>query len=199
MLTTTRLHLVCALGWAVTAGLAFGVMPNKGAAPAEPPYRLSGPYTHDNLTVFLLHGADGVKDKKFLTLDEALKAKKVIVHETRDPGKLSIENVSREDVFVQAGDIVKGGQQDRTIAVDLVVPPKSGKVPVNSFCVEAPLGGVKGSGMGLRHGPEGLRQFCRIETIVEDHPLLGWLTPSLLSPHARAHRLSVGWCRRAAR
>jgi acyl-CoA reductase-like NAD-dependent aldehyde dehydrogenase len=48
---------------------------------------------------------------------------------------------------------------------------------VNYFCVEAPLGGIKGSGMGLRHGPEGLRQFCRIETIVEDHPLLGWLSP----------------------
>jgi hypothetical protein len=31
--------------------------------------------------------------------------------------------------------------------------------------------------MGFRHGPEGLRQFCRIETVVENHPLLGWLTP----------------------
>ncbi|HZL20877.1 MAG TPA: aldehyde dehydrogenase family protein [Polyangia bacterium] len=48
---------------------------------------------------------------------------------------------------------------------------------VNYFCVEAPLGGIKQSGIGLRHGPEGLRQFCRIETIVEDHPLLGWLSP----------------------
>lgn len=52
-------------------------------------------------------------------------------------------------------------------------------VLVNYFCVEAPLGGVKSSGLGLRHGPEGLRQFCRLETIVEDHPLLGWLTPLL--------------------
>ena len=50
-------------------------------------------------------------------------------------------------------------------------------VLVNYFCVEAPLGGVKGSGIGLRHGPEGLRQFCRLETIVEDHPLLGFLSP----------------------
>jgi acyl-CoA reductase-like NAD-dependent aldehyde dehydrogenase len=49
----------------------------------------------------------------------------------------------------------------------------------NYFCVEAPLGGIKGSGAGVRHGPEGLRQFCRIETIVEDHPLLGWLSPFL--------------------
>jgi hypothetical protein len=50
-------------------------------------------------------------------------------------------------------------------------------VLVNYFCVEAPLGGIKASGSGFRHGPEGLRQFCRIETIIEDHPLLGWLSP----------------------
>jgi acyl-CoA reductase-like NAD-dependent aldehyde dehydrogenase len=48
---------------------------------------------------------------------------------------------------------------------------------VNYFCVEAPLGGIKASGVGFRHGPEGLRQFCRVETIIEDHPLLGWLSP----------------------
>jgi acyl-CoA reductase-like NAD-dependent aldehyde dehydrogenase len=48
---------------------------------------------------------------------------------------------------------------------------------LNYFVVEAPLGGVKASGLGFRHGPEGLRQFCRLETIVEDHPLLKWLSP----------------------
>jgi acyl-CoA reductase-like NAD-dependent aldehyde dehydrogenase len=52
-------------------------------------------------------------------------------------------------------------------------------VLVNYFVVEAPLGGVKASGTGFRHGPEGLRQFTRVETIVEDHPLLGWLSPLL--------------------
>jgi len=49
-------------------------------------------------------------------------------------------------------------------------------VLVNYMCVEAPLGGVKASGTGFRHGPEGLRQFCRLETIVEDQPLLGWVS-----------------------
>jgi acyl-CoA reductase-like NAD-dependent aldehyde dehydrogenase len=67
-------------------------------------------------------------------------------------------------------------------------------VLVNYFCVEAPLGGVKASGLGLRHGPEGLRQFCRLETVVEDHPLLGWLSPlmqrELTFPYkARTQRL----------
>jgi acyl-CoA reductase-like NAD-dependent aldehyde dehydrogenase len=47
----------------------------------------------------------------------------------------------------------------------------------NYFCVEAPLGGIKGSGLGFRHGPEALQQFCRIETIVEDRPILGLLSP----------------------
>ena len=50
-------------------------------------------------------------------------------------------------------------------------------VLVNYFCVESPLGGIKQSGIGVRHGVEGLRQFCRIETVVEDNPLLGWLSP----------------------
>ncbi len=52
-------------------------------------------------------------------------------------------------------------------------------VLVNYFCVEAPLGGIKQSGLGFRHGAEALRQFCRAETIIEDHPLLGFLSPFL--------------------
>jgi acyl-CoA reductase-like NAD-dependent aldehyde dehydrogenase len=48
---------------------------------------------------------------------------------------------------------------------------------VNYFVVEAPLGGVKSSGLGIRHGVEGLHQFCRTETLIEDRPLLRWLSP----------------------
>jgi hypothetical protein len=110
------------------------------ARPVERPklaLRLSGPYTHENLTVFLIHGADQFKGRKLLTLDEALEQKKVVVHETKEVNKLAIENTSNEEVFIQAGDIVKGGQQDRLIAVDVIVPPKSGKLPLASFCVEA--------------------------------------------------------------
>src|SRR5262245_59074038 len=44
---------------------------------------MSGPYTYDNLTLYLVHGPGTVKTD-YLTLDEALAAKKVIVHETGD-------------------------------------------------------------------------------------------------------------------
>lgn len=42
----------------------------------------------------------------------------------------------------------------------------------NYLFVEAPLGGVKASGLGTRHGVESLYQFCRIQTVVEDRPLM---------------------------
>ena len=99
-------------------------------------YRLSGPYTHKNLTIFLVHGKSLIKTKSFLTLQEALVQKKVVVYETKSVNELSIQNFSDEDVYVQSGDIVKGGQQDRMIGVDLIVPPRSGKMPISAFCVE---------------------------------------------------------------
>src|SRR5215213_3255925 len=111
------------------------------AQKSEPPqsdgYRISGPYTHENLSVFLVHGKDTLPGKNFLTLQEALASKVVIVHETKDVNELAIENVSKDkEVYVQSGDIVKGGQQDRVLAVDLIVPPRSGRIPIAAFCVE---------------------------------------------------------------
>lgn len=99
-------------------------------------YRLSGPYTHKNLSIFLVHGKNLIKAKSFLTLQEALVQRKVVVYETKSVNELSIQNFSDEDVYVQSGDIVKGGQQDRMIGVDLIVPPRSGKLPISAFCVE---------------------------------------------------------------
>ena len=58
------------------------------------------------------------------------------MYETQTVNELSIQNFSNEDVYVQSGDIVKGGQQDRMIGVDLIVPARSGKLPISAFCVE---------------------------------------------------------------
>lgn len=99
-------------------------------------YRLSGPYIHKNLSIFLVHGKNTFEGKTFITLQEAMVQKKVVVYETKSVNTLSIENVSNDDIYVQAGDIVKGGQQDRMIGVDLIVPGKSGKMPIAAFCVE---------------------------------------------------------------
>jgi hypothetical protein len=100
-------------------------------------FRLSGPYAHANLTVFLIHGTDQWSGSDLLTLQDALEQNKAVVHETGSVNELSVENTSAgEEVYIQSGDIVKGGQQDRTLHYDMIVSPQSGKVPLASFCVE---------------------------------------------------------------
>ncbi len=47
--------------------------------------------------------------------------------ETSKVNELSLENLGDEEVFIQAGDIVKGGKQDRVIGVSLLVPPQVGQ------------------------------------------------------------------------
>ena len=99
-------------------------------------YRLSGPFSHKNLSIFLVHGKNTIVGETFITLQEAMVQKKVVVYETNNVNELSIENVSNDDIYVQAGEIVKGGQQDRMLGVDLIVPRKSGRMPIAAFCVE---------------------------------------------------------------
>jgi hypothetical protein len=99
--------------------------------------RISGPYTHKNLTVFLIHGESRVGTENILTLDEALSQKKIRIYETSQVDRLFMENLSdKMPVFIQSADIIKGGKQDRVIRNDLMIEPNSGKVPVSSFCVE---------------------------------------------------------------
>ena len=59
------------------------------------------------------------------------------LHKTGDVNELLIEKPGDYDLLIQAGDIVKGGRQDRTLGADFIVPAKSGKVPIPVFCVEA--------------------------------------------------------------
>ena len=123
---------------AAPLGIAAGWGSHSGDRPVpKSEYRLEGPFTHGNLTVFLVHGKDKLKGQTFLTLEEALIQKKVIVRETKQVSRLTIQNVSNEEVYVQSGDIVKGGAQDRMLVVDLILPPRSEQIPIDSFCVES--------------------------------------------------------------
>ena len=133
------------LACALVVAVLFGDEPNREPPATQPAVaqrldvaklKITGPYTHENLSIFLLHGPDLIKGKSFLTLQEALTSKKLIVHETGDVGELAVENVGEVPVYIQSGEILKGGRQDRMVQYDCVVPPKSGKKPLASFCVE---------------------------------------------------------------
>jgi len=99
--------------------------------------RITGPYAYENLAVYLLH-SDARDDRDFMTLDEGLKEGSVTVTEKGEGqvSELLLENSSPRALFIQEGDRVKGGKQDRIIGLSFVVPAKSGKMPIPSFCVE---------------------------------------------------------------
>jgi len=90
---------------------------------------------HENLAIFFIHGKSA-PGKVPLTLEEAMARRQVQVRETGNVNQLEIENLGNEEVFIQSGDIVKGGQQDRTLMVSLELPPKSVRVPIAASCGE---------------------------------------------------------------
>jgi hypothetical protein len=113
-------------------GIAVGV---SRTAWAEPAPVITGPHVHENLAVYFVHGpsAPGAVP---LTLQEALAKGSVRVIETGEVNELKVENTGDEDIFIQSGDIVKGGKQDRVLTMSFVLPPKSGEVGLAAFCVE---------------------------------------------------------------
>jgi len=123
-------------------------------AMAEDATRISGPAVHENLAVYFIHGKSASGPVP-LTLKEAMAAGKVVVHETGSVNMLSIENAGAEEVFVQAGDIVKGGQQDRVLTISMLVPARSGRLDINAYCVE--------QGRWSARGKEDVKRFASAE------------------------------------
>lgn len=97
--------------------------------------RISGPHVHENLAVYFIHGTSAPGPVP-LTLQEALDKGSVRVIETGEVNELKIENTGSDEIFIQSGDIVKGGRQDRVLSMSFVLPPKSGEVSLAAFCVE---------------------------------------------------------------
>lgn len=138
-----RLFLSWIWGAGIIAVMALGhnaIADQTGAAgkvKINRDYQLSGPYGHQNLSVFLIHGKSKIQGKRIISLGQALEKKMVTISETGDVNRLHGANHSdTEYVFIQSGDMVKGGRQDRTFAQDVLLPPKTAKIPLEAFCVE---------------------------------------------------------------
>jgi len=100
-------------------------------------YTIGKSHVYKNLQIFLLFNEKNVISKNYVTLSDALEKEYVTVFETGSVNMLEVENTSSFFVFIGSGEIVKGGKQDRTIGKDIILPPKSGKFPLASFCVES--------------------------------------------------------------
>src|SRR5262245_62059108 len=169
-------HVVCVRSWAITAlvlaGLACGASERSATlhaagqsvkaplATLASGFTLEGPFTYENLSVYVVRGA--TKDARdYITLDEGLAARTVTVGEKgsaagrgrSEVNELEIENRSDKWLFLQAGDIVKGGKQDRTIMTDVTLAPRSGPQLLEAFCVEHGRWVASADGMAFRANP----------------------------------------------
>ena len=114
----------------------FGLLTSANAQASG--YQISAPVTHKNLSVFLIHGKNELNNENILTLQEAMEQKVLVVYETSDVNELLVQNKSAKyEVFIQSGDIVKGGKQDRVLSIDIIIPARSGKISIEAFCVES--------------------------------------------------------------
>jgi hypothetical protein len=137
----------------------------KNAPPGPPPTGVAlddiqvGPAaTFDNLTVFAITSRRQVDVGPMTTLDQALakgdaEVREVGASATPPPttpvglqrqgsmgggprvNELVIENKGSTPIYVLAGTVVKGGNQDRQIGQDFIVLPKK-TASVDAFCVE---------------------------------------------------------------
>lgn len=139
---------------AASASLFALLLPGTASADG---YRITGPVVHENLAIYFIRGPSAAGPVP-LTLQEAMAKGTVKVHETGQVNELAIENRGNEEVFVQSGDIVKGGRQDRALTVSLLLPPRSGVIPIDSFCVE--------HGRWTARGREDSKTFSSSDSVV---------------------------------
>jgi hypothetical protein len=103
-----------------------------------PDVRLLSPIQYHQLTVFpVVRSARGV-DGQYLTLTEGVQKKLVTVSE--DPAgasvnRVQVQNQSDRPLLLLGGEVILGGQQDRILGKDTVVPAHE-KLAVEVFCVE---------------------------------------------------------------
>ena len=125
---------------------------SAGPPPMSQKYQVLEPVRQGNLTIFPVVAATSHDTSEFLTLDEGLRSGTVEVteagraarmvrgrqrHEYRgdEVNKLVLVNDSKRPLLLLAGEIVTGGNQDRIVGKDLIIPSGE-ESDLDVFCVE---------------------------------------------------------------
>ena len=99
-------------------------------------FSYSPPINYKNLQLFMITGTTTADNISYVSLKVAMENNWVEIIETSTVNELQISNLSSKVIFINAGDIVKGGKQDRTLTYDMIIEPKSKGEKLSSFCVE---------------------------------------------------------------
>ena len=136
--------------------LSVSLLPVRaGETPFASGYKVLEPIRHGSLTIFPVIAPKSYATGEFITLDEGLRSGDVVVTEygnirgllrrrpvpavprqSAEVNRLVLINNSKRPLLLLAGEIVTGGQQDRVIGKDRIVPAESDPVDLSVFCVE---------------------------------------------------------------
>jgi hypothetical protein len=137
-----RMILVCTFLLAVVVlATLLGELANAAGPPAGalgPENKLLAPIQFHQLMVFPVVRKSGGVDPKYLTLSEGVAKKLVHVTEQQNGGTVNqvhVANQSERPLLLLGGEVILGGQQDRILGKDTIVPAHENMV-VQVFCVE---------------------------------------------------------------
>ena len=128
---------LAAAGMATQTQRATGAKSDRVALDAH--RSLGTPHAYRNLTLIPVYDNTARSADTYITLDEGLKSKQVTVKESKDGGDVNtlyVTNDGRKPLYLMGGEVVLGGQQDRTLGKDTIVPSGAKDIPVTVFCVE---------------------------------------------------------------
>jgi hypothetical protein len=140
--TTIFTCLFCAFGSLLTAQITYDHL--------EVDY--AGAFTFQNLKIIPIRAKPSFAEanqraanlNRALSLRQALSTNQAAITEHRDDNgrvsqevnRLTIENFSDQPLYIMSGEVIQGGMQDRVVARDMVIEPRSGAVDVPVYCVE---------------------------------------------------------------
>ncbi|HEY3354526.1 MAG TPA: DUF6569 family protein [Polyangia bacterium] len=131
----------------ILVALVAAVVASRGRARAQgsafdldPDTRVLAPVQYKHVTIFpVVHRPQAAVDRTgYMTLAEGMKRKTVAVAENRQRAQVnqvSVANNSDQPLLLLGGEIILGGQQDRIIGKDTLIPPHT-EAAVEVYCVE---------------------------------------------------------------
>lgn len=100
--------------------------------------RVMPPRWCKGLTIFPIQLSNERTGFRPLTFDEAIERGSLIVREIGDGrvNEVEVRNRGRRPVFILSGEIMTGSKQDRIASADALIPPRSGWITLDVYCVE---------------------------------------------------------------
>jgi len=116
--------------------------------------------TYENLRLYPIIARDSFKLAfknlgNFTPLKQALEQKKIVITEMGNGGTVNsviVQNLSKDTIIINCGEVIKGGQQDRVINEDMVLYPGTGKKDLSVFCVEHGRWSPRSDGLEVSRG-----------------------------------------------